>query len=380
MTAPRRIVYFTRFDPTVERGGGSRRLMQILELLRPHDIEVVSAVRRDRLGEKEGRETDRPDASDILLRLAATAGEYVMWSPSRRDGVWRLRRISDLWRTRIGELGPRDLVLMDDPAYFPGLAADLLAAAVPLVAVCHNIESLVPSSAVPFFRRLLAGREKSLLARCRLVLTIAEAETQILADSGADALYVPTFPPEEVERDLIAVRAKRSPGSGEGILLLGSTVNEETRQGMEDVIAFWRKSGLERTGERLIVAGYGTDRHFFGLPRQGPVTFLGPLPGDELRELLASVRGALCYQVRGGGALTRIAELLVAGVPVIANDHAARSYGDLGGLVRIGRLEELPAALKGLKGIGAVEAPLRPAPPPELLDLLSADGEAPCSP
>lgn len=380
MTAPRCIVYFTRFDPSVERGGGSRRLMQVREMLRPHDVEIVSSVRRDWLGAGEARETDRPDAADILFRLLTTAGEYAMWSPSRRESAWRLRRISDLWRSRLGLHGPCDLALMDDPIYFPGLAANLLAGPFPLVAVCHNIESYVPSSVVPFFRRRLARREKDLLGRCRLVLTIAEEETRILATSGSQALFVPTFPPEEVERDLTAVRARRTNGGGEGILLLGSTVNEETREGMEEVISFWRKSGLERTGERLIVAGYGTDRHFFGLPRQGPVTFLGPLPGDELHSLLSSVRGAVCYQSRGGGALTRIAELLVAGVPVIANEHAARSYGSPKGLVRIENLEALPAALKGLKDIGEVEAPRRPAPPAELLDLLPAAPEVPCSP
>lgn len=379
MTDCRNLIYFTRFDPSVDRGGGSRRMLQVLELLDADRVEVVSSARRDWLDDGEGRETDRPDAADLLYRILSTSGEHLLWSMSRRDGAWRLRRTSDLWARRMEERPAPGLVIMDDPVYFPGLTAKLLRSSVPLVAVCHNIESLVPSNTAAPFRGWLRRKESNLLRRCRLVLTIAEEETKALEGMGVNARYLPTHPPAEVRGALLDVRARRQ-GEGQGILLLGSALNEETKQGMEAVISFWRTSGIERTGERLIVAGYGTDRHFYGLPREGPVAFLGPLGTEELRGLLATVRGAVCYQTSGGGALTRIAELLVAGVPVLANEHAARSYGSPPGLIRFGSLQDLPEALERLSAVTEVQAPARPAIPDELRLLLESATEAPCRP
>jgi len=65
-----------------------------------------------------------------------------------------------------------------------------------------------------------------------------------------------------------------------------------------------------------------------------------------LYELLADTRGCIVYQENGSGALTKIPELLIAGVPVIINSHAARSHHNLPGIFEFTALEQLGRQLE----------------------------------
>jgi len=64
---------------------------------------------------------------------------------------------------------------------------------------------------------------------------------------------------------------------------------------------------------------------------------------------MSSVKALLCYQNSGSGALTRICEMLIAGVPVIANSHAARSFYNKKGLIEFSVLEDIDSVLIDLK-------------------------------
>jgi hypothetical protein len=60
---------------------------------------------------------------------------------------------------------------------------------------------------------------------------------------------------------------------------------------------------------------------------------------------MASSEKAVVFQTRGSGALTRIPELLLAGLPVICNPHAARSAQQYDGVEIFDTDEELVSLL-----------------------------------
>jgi hypothetical protein len=71
----------------------------------------------------------------------------------------------------------------------------------------------------------------------------------------------------------------------------------------------------------------------------------GRLELTQLCDLMASSEKAVVFQTRGSGALTRIPELLLAGLPVICNPHAARSAQHYDGVEIFDTDEELVALL-----------------------------------
>ena len=70
---------------------------------------------------------------------------------------------------------------------------------------------------------------------------------------------------------------------------------------------------------------------------------------------------ALCFQPGATGALTRIPDLLLAGIPVIANSIAARSYYNLPGVRVVENIDHLLGVLRHAAPAALFDAPVRPA-------------------
>jgi hypothetical protein len=85
---------------------------------------------------------------------------------------------------------------------------------------------------------------------------------------------------------------------------------------------------------------------------------------EALFELLAEARGLLVHQDRGAGALSRITEALVAGVPVIANRIAARSTRGYQGV----SVYDTPEELRSLIAAAGFQALPSLPPPREAMD------------
>ena len=91
------------------------------------------------------------------------------------------------------------------------------------------------------------------------------------------------------------------------------------------------------------------------------IAFLGSLSNEQLDSILCRVKACLCYQERGAGALTKICEMLVAGVPVAANTVAARSYHGMAGVFEFNCLDALRSTLEQLDAApGEIPAPEQP--------------------
>lgn len=210
-----------------------------------------------------------------------------------------------------------------------------------VIAFPHNLESLVPKS-----RYLIGDGEKmaafsneiKCMQSCKAVFCISQEESWLLRLWGINAYYLPYYPPKQTETYLLEIRrerlARKTPTKC--ILMAGSALNGPTAQGMQQVMNYWKYID----GCELRVAGYGTIENL-RQPQSGNIQMLGAISDQQMREEMINCDALLILQPPTTGALTRIQEALLAGIPVIANDNAARDYHHIGGIYEYANIEEL---------------------------------------
>lgn len=223
----------------------------------------------------------------------------------------------------------------------------LKATGCPVIGLPHNIESLVNSHSIKALER-----EALNLRHCDSVFAISKEETWLLRLLGMKAYYLPFYPPQDVQAFLSSIRQKREqrePNSIRKYALLGSATNIPTRSGMQTLVDF---ASTRELPFDFYVAGYGTES--LRQVSHPHISFLGTLSNEELDRMLVEVDGIIIYQPPTTGALTRIPEMLLAGIPVFANFDAARNYFNVNGIITYHSFEELIDLL-------ATERPFAPA-------------------
>ena len=205
-----------------------------------------------------------------------------------------------------------------------------------VIAVPHNLESLVSLQ-----KSFLTGKvspfgfqsEIDILKQCDAVFAISREETLMLKLFGVNAFYLPYYPTKEVETYLLSIRKKRQnkiENDKKQILILGSAINPPTRLGMEDRIRFFEKNNIENI--ELRIAGYHTEQLRSSITNIKHIALLGELTVEKLEQELLYADVLLIYQPATSGALTRIIEFLIAGIPVLVNEDSARSYFGMDGV------------------------------------------------
>jgi glycosyltransferase involved in cell wall biosynthesis len=177
------------------------------------------------------------------------------------------------------------------------------------------------------------------------VVTISREETVFLRNFGVDTLYFPYYPVKDIRERMMDICEKRKVTEKEDFLLIGTAHNPPTMKGMEQIISQWSSINKALEGARLLVAGYGSEP-LKELCDGQRVVFKGTLSDEDLDRILMRIKGCIAYQEDGSGALTKISEFLLAGIPVVANSHAARSYYDVPGVVEFAHVNDLGRALK----------------------------------
>lgn len=349
-----RYVYFTRFELNPSSGGGCRRFVQLHEILKERfeSLEVVSA-----------RAAMASSFSDKVLYAVGrkgymTGGDYAPWADGHREHVYALTFAARRWVRLLRSQKGIKTAFVDDPIYFAPLVKHLVGLKVPVVAICHNLESLSAAQVKPAGQMTLLKKELELLSLCAAVITISREEDFLLGNMGINSCFFPYYPVAPILERLKTVREKRRSSSKKGLLALGTVFNAPTRDGIEKLIAFWNRRGNERAGEKLLIAGYGTD----SMKDQNSkwVEVLGPLEEEDLDGALTSVKACICYQEKGAGALTKIPEMLIAGVPVIANSRAARTYYNTAGIHEFHDFESIGEVFDRAQDSGDCPAPVRP--------------------
>jgi hypothetical protein len=365
-------VYFSRFEPDVNSNGGRRRLAQMKEVLELNKFEffpfrsTLHASNANIMMALSHRLKKKMSWLESLDRYLVTDGEYQLWHEDHRHYVYSLRLQSREWARLIDKSWQLRLAMVDDPIYFSPLVKKLKLYDIPIIAMCHNLETLSAGQVEQRHQRALFDRELNLLSLCDLVMAISREETFLLNNLGINTVYFPYYPARAIVNRMLDVRKSRQETIKQDVILLGTASNKPTRDGMIIAMKMWQALGLSRTGGRLLVAGFGTD--ILRDLENSDVEILGTLTNEELDKRLSTVKACMCYQEKASGALTRIAEMLIAGVPVLANSHAARSYHNLKGVLEFSHFEELGNALQKIQ---AVEGNIPVPPVPDLSFLTS---------
>ena len=242
-----------------------------------------------------------------------------------------------------------------DRQAFPLLAQR---AGLAVVAVPQNLEALVqhtPGPAPSNLPRTLAEEIRH-LAVAKSVFCISREEQWLLAWHGLTSDFLPYHPPSPVAGFCASIRERRQGGAGRRWVLLGSVNYRPTFTGVERMIEGLR-SLPDGSNLPVDIVGFGTE----ALRSRAEGTAYrvhGGVDQEALVRLLTEARAVLISQPFAAGALTRIPEMLAAGVPVIANSIAARSATHLPGVNVFGSPAELDKLLRA--SLSTPPVPARP--------------------
>lgn len=339
-----KIIYFSRFHNNPYSNGGDRRTAQLCDALCHVSYEFVALTdlshpHKDNIKNVMSNLPDFIQEKLMLyLKQQVTRNNYLKWSERFREHLVKSNTLSKVFVASLVVNKP-GLIIIDDPVFFEPVVNYAKENKVPLVAFCHNIESLSRTQVSNSTQLELVSYELDLIGKCDLVITISKEETFLLNNLGMNTVYLPYYPHTNTITNLRQIRIKRQQSHKSDFLLLGSATNLATLEGMRQVISSVISSRILQD-DSLIIAGYGTGEIAINGcdPR---IQVRGDLSEDELHGLLATVKGCIIYQETGAGALTKIPELLAAGVPVISNSHAARSHYYLPGIFEFENLETI---------------------------------------
>ncbi len=219
---------------------------------------------------------------------------------------------------------------------------------VKLIAVPQNIESLAPNSFDSFTKESFPynlNNEIRALTYSDSVFCISREEQWLLKLLGIEADFLPYYPTKNILLNLLNIRELRNKNSTKiRFLILGTCFNTPTKIGMIEQIQ-WLSKMKSRYDFEVDIAGYGTEtlaEHC----QQTNFNLIGSVEPEKLNHLLSNAKAILVHQQAGVGALTRIPEMLIAGIPVIANANACRSAFGYSGVYCYDSEEELEALMK----------------------------------
>ena len=348
-THPHSVLRWTRFASNPFGTGPEKRSAQIADLVRSAGLELVDIT----MSENVSRVSAWCSGLGIRLRQGGHASVD-------KAGIGLLGYRQQMYAQALAKhTGTK--VLLWETTYDDLLPTLARAHGYRVVAIPHNLESLVSDSV---FRDknyepcLDLAAEINRLRLADHIFTISREERWLLEARGLQPNYLPYFPTGALADECARLRTLRQQKSAVGgfvdspILIMGSAFNPATARGMRLQLEWL---GLDRTKQtNIVIAGPETDRIFsdFASPH---VTILGAVSREKLVELLGNCAALLVHTFGGAGAVTRIPESLLAGVPIITNSNGARDQYDTTGVYVYETKDEF------IKLIGA-QLPIPPTP------------------
>ena len=332
-----RIYRFTIFDSNSFGHGGEKRTAQITEIL----------LEKGLVSEKIPTGMDPPEFSFsnlkkqiIVLKYFLRVLKIIGWKVHSRKFYKTIRLVSqfqgvfNLPKNKISTVILWEATRMEYSFIVPMFKS----LGLKILAIPHNIESFVPSLRSGVTNKMPPDwfmEEVKLLKECDMVFAISREDTLLLKQMVVNVEYLPYYPTKVSFEYLLKIRAIREKRKDKDIkrkkvLMLGSAINPPTKEGMIDRINFFREH-IEICCD-LFVAGYGTDQLEYYLNKDKNIKLCGELTENQLSDILIGTDMLLIHQPATSGALTRIIESLIAGIPIIANFVSARNYYGIDGL------------------------------------------------
>lgn len=327
-------------------GGGARRSRQVQDVVAVCGFSIASTDRNKRL----------PGIVNWLLGfwfiVFCRSRVALRLSAFRRVGQ-RFRQVDKALQSR-----PDVLIWESTFSHVPLMAAKRRGCAV--VAFPHNIEGLGDErvSYSDGSRQKRLALEMKYLRLADVVVAISRSDQWLMAQFGVQAVWLPYYPEDAVFARQRVIRERRQQTPPEQrLLVFGSAFYPPIGAGMRAAVGMLQAVCAD-TPHQIDVAGYGSER--LAEAFSGPQTTVhGSLSNSDLDDLLARCQAIVVVQHEGSGAVTRIVESLVAGIPVLANPVAARDVWDAPGVHVFADEHDLESLIAQLP----IAAPPEPAPP-----------------
>ncbi|MGK7894471.1 MAG: hypothetical protein AB4372_12800 [Xenococcus sp. (in: cyanobacteria)] len=213
---------------------------------------------------------------------------------------------------------------------------------VPLIALPHNIESFFmihfknrnSHKLFDYLKQELKG-----LKTADFVFAVSVEEQIFLRNYGIEAEYLPYYPGQRLIDIYSDIRQARKISQKQSFLILGSAKNHANVEGFLQ-LTDWINNFVNDRYLEVKLVGNQTESLKDSLNYPW-LQICGTATETELKQYLTETRAVLIHQTKGLGVLTRIPEMLVAGIPIIANRIAARSATHLPGVYIYDSPEEL---------------------------------------
>ena len=339
------VIRYTKFASNPRGDGGSKRSVQIEEFWRAKSVDFIE--------EKFilPKQYTKIQAISWVFRAIVFISRYVGWR--KFVGLKEKIKAIFIYALRLpviyDKYKGKDVIFIwentqDTPSLFM-----MKAAGAKIIAYPHNLESLVPTQVdvvshkkAPYW----LYEEIDRLKLCDEVYAISKEETWLLQLFGVNATYFPYYPPKAIEQELLVTKSKREAYQKnnkceKSFLILGSATNPPTRMGMQKLIDYF--GSKDKLPYTMHVAGYQSET--LNYVQNLKIEYHGTMHACDLDELQIQVDGIIINQPTTSGALTRIVENRLAGIPIYANFGAARDFYNLPDVYVYENFEELELLL-----------------------------------
>jgi hypothetical protein len=330
-----RVLYVTMLQPIPLTNGGTNRSYQIkvdLEnAFEPDNIQVLS------LPDHTFRHWVY-DTAKTLPPLQAKALRYLhyqywrVFNRNRLDNPHHKNYFIDFrsyakFRAIMTQFKP-DAVVIEQP-HFERILEFNGKINIPTLICPQNLEAFVITKDEVSKSRANSARftnfahEMDVFTRCAARGLISRLEHRFIESLGIPCDYYPYQPVGLHRQMLLRIREKRRKSKlQKGLyVLMGSVAHPPV--GL--ATAWWIQQATQYglpDGVRVIILGRGAERFIPAGSTIPNVEVRSWIESTELEALLTEAQGALVPYVEGFGALTRISDLLCAGVPIIASTLA----------------------------------------------------------
>jgi glycosyltransferase involved in cell wall biosynthesis len=310
-------------DPRWGNCGGGRRAAQLGEILSEFQIDTID----DFVGRKSSRRSLamtalklRLGSPEIKFRFDRRLIQYLAGDYLRHKQYFECHRSSKF--------------LVEDVIDYARIKGASDAGAT-IVCCPTNLETLQRVPQADFYsnegRPSCFDREIRFAGLAKSIFCISREEQWLFHQYGVRADFLPYYPPAEEERRLLNLRDARSAAETTSAVIAIASGENARNYGSLLELADLANAMPVTDAFRLNVGGFATEKMRTNFKSPNCV-FHGELSNEKMQELMLHCKAAIVHQSAGAGALTRIPEMLIAGVPVLASPHAARSAYHLNGV------------------------------------------------
>lgn len=330
------IFIISNFKGSKFGGGGEKRSYQIEEILNKEGIGFFSY---DFVPIKY---------SDVFLIISMETFSFIFgilkggWNTFKQF-VYYKKNLKGILK-KLEEIQPK-LILWEATLVIPNLPSQIRDLNIPIVALPHNIESLVFRQKT-FFSKIHSSKylnyELNQLLMCDNIFVVSEFDYLSFHQYPEKVRIFPYYPPNI--QFFEKIRKARLDAKRNFFLILGSATNPPTYYGIKEILSLLTS---ELISESFVLAGNGTENFKVLLKNHSNFKVLGFVELLKLKYLLSNCRAIIINHPLSSGLINRLIECQIAGVPIVGNrnyfedrinDDGFYLYEDFNSLKRI--LEE----------------------------------------